>query len=72
MAQGTIVRLSEGGFGFIDHGTRYHLYFPKSALLNVPFATLRPGDRVEFDMENDPRGGGLRVVNVRRLGATAP
>jgi cold shock CspA family protein len=72
MAQGTIVRLSESGFGLIAYGARYNLYFPRSAVLNTPFDTLRPGDRVEFVLEKDPRGGGLRAVNVRRLGATAP
>jgi CspA family cold shock protein len=67
MAQGTIKRLTDRGFGFIDQGTRQDLFFHNSALQNVNFNDLRQGDRVEFDVEPDPRGRGDRAVNVRLL-----
>jgi CspA family cold shock protein len=67
MAQGTIKRLTDRGFGFIDQGTREDLFFHSSALQNVNFNELRAGDRVEFDTEPDPRGRGDRAVNVRRI-----
>ena len=67
MAQGTIKRLTDRGFGFIDQGTREDLFFHHSALQNVTFNDLRTGDRVEFDREPDERGRGDRAVNVRLI-----
>jgi CspA family cold shock protein len=67
MAQGTIKRLTDRGFGFIDQGTREDLFFHGSALQNVHFNDLRTGDRVEFTIEPDPRGRGNRAVDVRRI-----
>jgi CspA family cold shock protein len=59
MAQGTIKRLTDRGFGFIDQGTREDLFFHNSALQNVNFNDLRQGDCVQFDVEPDPRGRGI-------------
>jgi CspA family cold shock protein len=67
MAQGTIKRLTDRGFGFIDQGTGQDLFFHSSALQSVTFNELRPGDRVEFAVEPDPRGRGDRAVDVRRI-----
>jgi CspA family cold shock protein len=67
MAQGTIKRLTDRGFGFIDQGTGDDLFFHSSALQNVSFNDLRTGDRVEFEREADPRGRGDRAVNIRRI-----
>ena len=67
MAQGTIKRLTDRGFGFIDQGTGQDLFFHSSALQNVTFNELRAGDRVEFAVEPDPRGRGDRAVDVRRV-----
>jgi CspA family cold shock protein len=67
MAQGTIKRLTDRGFGFIDQGTGQDLFFHSSALQNVTFNDLRQGDRVEFTVEPDPRGRGDRAVDVRRI-----
>ena len=67
MAQGTIKRLTDRGFGFIDQGTGQDLFFHSSALENVTFDALRRGDRVQFETERDPRGRGDRAVHVRRL-----
>jgi CspA family cold shock protein len=67
MAQGTIKRITDRGFGFIDQGTGQDLFFHSSALAGITFDELRTGDRVEFERERDPRGRGDRAVNVRRM-----
>jgi CspA family cold shock protein len=67
MAQGTIKRLTDRGFGFIDQGTGQDLFFHSSALQDVTFNDLRTGDPVEFDREPDERGRGDRAVNVRLI-----
>ena len=67
MAHGTIKRLTDRGFGFIDAGTGQDLFFHSSALENVTYDALRQGDRVEFDIEPDERGRGDRAVHVRRV-----
>ncbi len=70
MAQGTIARLTDRGFGFIDQGNGQDVFFHSTALVGVAFESLRKGDHVEFDRERDPRGRGDRAVNVRRIDAT--
>lgn len=68
MAQGTIARVTDRGFGFIQQEQGGEdLFFHSSALQNVSFDDLRRGDTVEYDAEADPRGRGNRAVNVRRL-----
>jgi CspA family cold shock protein len=71
MAQGTVKRLTDRGFGFIDQGSGSDLFFHSSALVGVSYDSLRTGDQVEFDRERDPRGRGDRAVNVRRVGTPA-
>ena len=68
MAQGTIARVTDRGFGFIqqDQGGE-DLFFHSSALQNATFNDLRRGDSVEYDIEPDPRGRGNRAVNVRTI-----
>jgi CspA family cold shock protein len=68
VAQGTIARVTDRGFGFIqqDQGGE-DLFFHSSALQNVTFDDLRRGDAVEYDAEADPRGRGNRAVNVQRI-----
>lgn len=67
MAQGTIARLTDRGFGFIDQGNGQDVFFHSTALVGVAFESLHRGDHVEFDRERDPRGRGDRAVNVRRV-----
>jgi CspA family cold shock protein len=67
LAQGTIARLTDRGFGFIAQGRGEDLFFHSSALQNVSYDGLRKGDTVEFDVEQDPRGRGNRAVNVRKV-----
>lgn len=67
MALGTIARVTDRGFGFIKQdGREGDLFFHASALqLGLDFNDLQTGQRVEFDVEPDPRGRGERAVNIR-------
>jgi CspA family cold shock protein len=69
VAQGTIARVTDRGFGFIrqDQGGE-DLFFHSSALVGVTFDELQRGDAVQYDSEPDPRGRGNRAVNVQRVG----
>lgn len=68
MAQGTIARITDRGFGFIkqEQGTE-DLFFHTSALVGVTFDELQRDDRVEYDSEPDTRGRGNRAVNVQKI-----
>ena len=48
MAQGTIKRLTDKGFGFIDTG-RGDLFFHSSSLQGVTFDQLQEGQKVSFE-----------------------
>jgi CspA family cold shock protein len=67
LAQGTIARLTDRGFGFISQQGGEDVFFHSSALVNTNFDSLRRGDLVEFDKEQDTRGRGERAVNVRKV-----
>ena len=70
LAQGTVARVTDRGFGFIQQeAEREDLFFHSSALVNTSFDEIRRGDRVEYDVEADPRGRGNRAVNVRKIDA---
>ncbi len=68
MAQGTIKKLMERGFGFIGTDTGQEYFFHMSSVQGVHFDELREGQQVEFTPEHDPRGRGERAVNVRLIG----
>ena len=53
MAEGTIKRITNKGFGFIDNGTDKDLFFHSSSVVGVTFDELREGQRVTF---NEARG----------------
>ena len=57
------------GFGFLaadEGGDDVFVHF--SAILVDGFKTLEEGQKVEFEVENDPKSAGkLRAVNVRPL-----
>ena len=64
--QGTIKRKTDKGFGFITpDGEEKDVFFHMSSIVDVMFNDLREGDRVEFDMEDSPKGP--RAANVRRI-----
>ena len=63
MAQGTIKKLTEKGFGFIETSDGRDLFFHMSALQDVQFEDLKEGQSVEFDIGSGPKGE--RAENVR-------
>ena len=63
MAEGTIKRLTEKGFGFIDTGTGKDLFFHLSALEGVRYEDLTEGQQVEYNEGQGPKGP--RAENVR-------
>ena len=65
MAEGTIKRLTDKGFGFIDVGTNKDLFFHSSSVEGTTYNELREGQRVTF---NEARGQkGPCAVDVRPI-----
>ncbi|GAB5404038.1 MAG: cold shock domain-containing protein [Aureliella sp.] len=56
MAEGTIKRLTDKGFGFIDTGGAKDLFFHASALEGVSYEELQEGQRVTYDEGRGPKG----------------
>ena len=63
MAEGTIKRLTDKGFGFIDMGNGKDIFFHMSNVEDVQFEELREGQRVTFSEGSGPKGP--RAENVR-------
>ena len=63
MAEGTIKRLTEKGFGFIDMGGDKDLFFHMSDVEGVSFEELQEGQRVSFNEGRGPKGP--RAENVK-------
>ncbi|MDG2184171.1 MAG: cold shock domain-containing protein [Mariniblastus sp.] len=56
MAEGTIKRLTDKGFGFIDTGGSKDLFFHMSVLEGVSYDELREGQRVNYEEGHGPKG----------------
>ena len=64
MAEGTIKRLTDKGFGFISTGGPKDIFFHMSALANgVRFDDLQEGQRVSYEEGHGPKGP--RAENVQ-------
>ena len=63
MAEGTIKRLTDKGFGFIDAGKGKDMFFHVSNLEGVSFDELQEGQQVTFEETTGPKGP--RAENVR-------
>jgi CspA family cold shock protein len=64
--EGTIVGLTDKGFGFIRReGMDKDLFFHMNELRNVQFDELRQGDKVTFEVGEGPKGP--NAVNVNRV-----
>lgn len=63
MPEGTIKRLTDKGFGFIDTGSGKDLFFHMSALEGVRYDDLQEGQTVSFNEGQGPKGP--RAENVR-------
>ena len=63
--RGTVMRkVEDRGFGFIREETTSLEYFFHLSGCHTPFATLRKGQQVEFDVDpNSPKGP--RAMNVQ-------
>lgn len=56
MSEGTIKRLTDKGFGFIDTGGEKDLFFHSSSLEGVSYEELNEGQRVSFNEGQGQKG----------------
>ena len=63
MAEGTIKRLTDRGFGFIDTGSDSDMFFHMSSVEGCTFEDLQEGQKVSFTAGQGPKGP--RAENVR-------
>ena len=56
MAEGTIKRLTDKGYGFIATASGRDLFFHRTALQGVAFEELREGQSVEYTEGRGPKG----------------
>ena len=56
MAEGSIKRLTDKGFGFIDTGGSQDMFFHMSNVEGANFDDLREGQRVSYVEGNGPKG----------------
>jgi CspA family cold shock protein len=63
MAEGTIKKITDKGFGFIDTGKGGDLFFHMSNVEGVRFDDLHEGQRVTFNEGRGPKGA--RAENVK-------
>ena len=65
MAEGTIKKLTDKGFGFIDTQSGQDMFFHMSNVEGVSFDDLREGQRVSFTVGQGPKGP--RAENVQAI-----
>jgi len=63
MPEGTIKKVTDKGFGFIETGRGGDLFFHMSNLEGIAFESLREGQRVSYNEGRGPKGA--RAENVR-------
>jgi CspA family cold shock protein len=63
VAEGTIKRLTDKGFGFIETSSGKDIFFHQSALVGVTVDELRQGQKVTFTEGQGPKGP--RAEDVR-------
>ena len=64
MHTGTIKRVvRERGFGFISDTDGRELFFHQSGIVDTQFDALKEEQKVEFEVEDSPKGP--RAINVR-------
>ena len=64
MTEGTIKRLTDKGFGFIDVGSDKDLFFHSSSVEGVSYDQLREGQRVTFTEARGQKGPCAENVQV--------
>ena len=65
MAEGTIKRLTDKGFGFIEDGSDKDMFFHSSNLDGVSYDQLQEGQRVSYTEGRGPKGP--RAENVKPI-----
>jgi CspA family cold shock protein len=65
MAEGTIKKLTDRGFGFIKVEEGKDLFFHSSSLQGVGFDELREGQKVSYTVGQTPKGP--RAENVKPI-----
>ena len=65
MAEGTIKKLTDKGFGFIKTGKDKDLFFHASNVEGVDFSELREGQKVSYNEGQGPKGP--RAENVKLI-----
>jgi cold shock protein len=63
MAEGTIKKLTDKGFGFIKTEGGEDLFFHSSGLQGVSFEELREGQKVSYTAGRGPKGP--RAENIK-------
>ena len=56
MAEGTIKKLTDKGFGFIKTGSEKDLFFHSKSLQGVEFDDLQEGQKVSYTEGQGPKG----------------
>ena len=56
MAEGSIKRLTDKGYGFIDTGKEKDLFFHSSSVQGVSFEELREGQKVSYTEGRGQKG----------------
>ncbi len=64
MAEGTIKKLTDRGFGFIKTSTDKDLFFHSSSLEDVRFDELHEGQKVSYTEGRGPKGPCAENVRV--------
>jgi len=64
MAEGTIKRLTDKGFGFISTGNGDDMFFHQSSVEGTSFDQLHEGQKVSFDAGQGPKGPRAESVRV--------
>ena len=63
MAEGTIKKLTDKGFGFIDTGRGDDMFFHMSNVVDASYEDLREGQKVTYTEGEGPKGP--RAENVK-------
>jgi CspA family cold shock protein len=63
MPQGTIKKLTQKGFGFIE-GDKGDMFFHSSSVEGTTFEELREGQQVEYEEGQGPKGPSAENVRL--------
>jgi CspA family cold shock protein len=64
MAEGTIKRITDKGFGFIDTGTDQDMFFHSSNVEGAGYDALQEGQKVSYTEGRGPKGARAENVTV--------